>query len=139
MPTRITLTPTPLYDTPISPLIYGDFIEFINDLIPGMWAEKVRDRSFEGVLQPNEVWPPGTSWVYPRWKPFVAGRPRGDWWPVAAGDLEAPGAGAALELETERPFVGRQSARVRVTGSDGRPFVAGIAQEGIAVRRGEAL
>jgi alpha-L-arabinofuranosidase len=139
MPPRITVTPTPLYDAPISPLIYGDFIEFINDLIPGMWAEKVQDRSFEGVLQPNEVWPPGESWTAPRWKPFVAGLPRGDQWPDTAAALEAPGAVAALEMDPERPFVGRHSARVRVTGSDDRPFVAGIAQEGIAVREGQPL
>ena len=33
MPARITISPTPLHDAPISPLIYGDFIEFLNDLL----------------------------------------------------------------------------------------------------------
>jgi alpha-L-arabinofuranosidase len=139
MPARITVTPTPLHNIPLSPLIYGDFIEFLNDLIPGMRAEKVQDRSFEGIAQPHEVWPPGEDWVYPRWQPFVAGRPRLDRWPDTAAELEPPGAAATFKLDTERPFVGRQSARVRVTGGDGKPFTAGIAQDGIAVKAGQAL
>ena len=41
MPIRITLSAEPLFEGPISPLIYGDFIEFVNDLIPAMRAEKI--------------------------------------------------------------------------------------------------
>src|SRR5256885_10087464 len=33
----------------ISPLQYGQFIEYLCDLIPGMWAEKLYDGSFEGL------------------------------------------------------------------------------------------
>ena len=50
---RIVILPDALYEEPISPLIYGDFVEFLGELIPGMRAEKVRDRAFEG-LQPAE-------------------------------------------------------------------------------------
>jgi alpha-L-arabinofuranosidase len=139
LPARIVVTSTPLHSAPLSPLIYGDFIEFLNDLIPGMRAEKVQDRSFEGIVQPNEVWPPGENWVYPRWQPFVAGRPRPDRWPETAAELEPPAAVATLELDSARPFVGRHSARVRATGDAGKPFVAGIAQRGIAVKRGQPL
>ncbi len=57
-----------LFEDTISPMIYGDFIEFLNDMIPGMWAEKIQDRCFEGILQPNYTWPPDTNWAYPRWK-----------------------------------------------------------------------
>src|SRR5579862_6519208 len=45
---RVAILPDVLYEAPISPLIYGDFVEFLGDLIPGMRAEKVRDRAFEG-------------------------------------------------------------------------------------------
>src|SRR5207302_4537053 len=32
----------------ISPMQYGQFIEYLCDLVPGMWAEKLYDGSFEG-------------------------------------------------------------------------------------------
>ena len=48
----VRITQDPVFDGTISPLVYGDFVEFINDLVPGMWAERLRDRSFEGVSQP---------------------------------------------------------------------------------------
>jgi alpha-N-arabinofuranosidase len=139
MPTRITVSSAPLYDASISPLIYGDFIEFLNDLIPGMWAEKVQDRSFEGVLQPRYTWPPEQCWEYPRWQPFLAGLPCPSAWPGRAEDLEAPGAAVRLELDPRQPFVGRHSPRVEVQAAGERPFVAGIAQTGIAVKQGERL
>ena len=44
----------PLHDGRISPFIYGDFIEFVDTLIPGMRAELVRNRAFEGVLTPAD-------------------------------------------------------------------------------------
>jgi alpha-L-arabinofuranosidase len=139
MPIHITLTPEPLFKEPISLLIYGDFIEFVNDLIPAMRAEKIRDRSFEGVLQPEQTYPPGENWVYPRWQPFVTGWPTPDLWPGLSKDLEAPSATVQLELDTCQPFVGRQSARVQVTASNRKPCIAGIAQDGIAVKAGQKL
>lgn len=138
-PTLITVRREALFDVPLSPLIYGDFIEFINDLIPGMWAEKVQDRSFEGVLQPSYVWPPGEDWLRPRWQAFVSGRPVGDRWPDQPQELEMVDATAQLDRDPDRPFAGRQSARVQVSAGSGRPFIAGIAQDGIAIRRGQRL
>src|SRR2546428_3682302 len=139
MPIRITLSAEPLFEEPISPLIYGDFIEFVNDLIPAMRAEKIQDRSFEGILQPEQIYPPGEDWVYPRWQPFVTGRPAADVWPGLPDDLRAPTATVQLEMDTREPFVGRQSARVAVAAGSGKPFIAGIAQDGIAVRQGQKL
>jgi alpha-N-arabinofuranosidase len=145
MPTRITLSPEPLSEEPISPLIDGDFIEFINDLIPAMRAEKLQDRSFEGILQPEHVYPPNDNWLYPRWHPFITGQPGGTA-DVAIQNpeskiqnLEAPAATVDLDLDNQRPFVGRQSARVRVTAGGAPPFIAGIAQGGIAVKQGHNL
>ena len=117
---QITVSSEPLFDVPLSPLIYGDFIEFINDLIPGMWAEKLQDRSFEGVLQPSYVWPPGQDWLQPRWQPFVSGRLAGDRWPDQPQELEMVDAAVRFERDPVQPFVGRQSARVEVTEGSGR-------------------
>src|SRR5215469_742636 len=33
----------------ISPMQYGQFIEYLCDLVPGMWAEKLYDGGFEGL------------------------------------------------------------------------------------------
>ncbi len=123
----------------LSPLIYGEFIEPLNDLLPGMWAEKVQDRSFEGVLQPQQVYPPGQNWVYPRWRPLAAAVPRFDHWPERPGELEMVDAHATVDLDPLNAFVGAHSARVTVTAAAGTSFVAGIAQDGVAVKQGQAL
>ena len=135
----IRITGDRLNPEPISPLIYGEFVELLNDLIPGMRAEKVQDRSFEGVLQPAYTCPPGQDWTHPRWRSFVSGWPGFDHWPVQPEELDAPGATASLAIDQDNPYAGRRSARVSVAGDGSRPFVAGIAQEGIAVRAGERL
>jgi alpha-L-arabinofuranosidase len=156
----LRISPEPLFPEPISPLIYGDFIEFINDLIPSMWAEKARDRSFEGCLQPRMLWREDEDWTRPRWRTFVAGQPAFDPWPVTGPGLEMGHPRVSLALDQYNPFVGRQSALVRVEDLDaergrlrdaeagrrgdaeraaGLPFVAGISQQQIAVRRGEGL
>jgi len=41
----------------ITPFLYGNFIEILDDVIPGMWAEMLGDRGFEGIL-------PTAKWVY---------------------------------------------------------------------------
>src|SRR5262249_40856884 len=33
----------------INPMQYGQFVEYLCDLVPGMWAEKLCDGSFEGL------------------------------------------------------------------------------------------
>jgi alpha-L-arabinofuranosidase len=135
----LTVSAQPLYPEPISPFIYGDFVEFINDLIPGMWAEKVRDRSFEGSLQPRRLWLPEEDWTGPFWRPFVAGEPAADCWPADGAALRAPQPRVSFTLDQYAPFVGRQSACVEVESGAEAPFVAGIGQPGIAVRAGQAL
>src|SRR5207244_3543505 len=45
----IKITSKPLCAGDISPLQYGQFVEYLCNLIPGMWAEKLYDGSFEGL------------------------------------------------------------------------------------------
>src|SRR6516164_2493228 len=47
-PVPLKVTRDPLRSGTISPLQYGQFIEYLCDLVPGMWAEKLYDGSFEG-------------------------------------------------------------------------------------------
>ncbi len=43
-----------LQTSPISPYQYGQFIEYLCNVVPSMWAEKLYDGSFEG-LSPYKV------------------------------------------------------------------------------------
>jgi alpha-N-arabinofuranosidase len=47
----------PLHSGRISPMLYSGFVELLDDVVPGMWAEMLGDRNFEGVL-------PTAKWVY---------------------------------------------------------------------------
>ena len=40
-------------DGEISPFQYGQFVEYLCDLVPSMWAEKLYDGSFEGLSPYN--------------------------------------------------------------------------------------
>ena len=47
----------PLHSGRISPMLYSGFVELLDDVVPGMWAEMLGDRNFEGLL-------PTAKWVY---------------------------------------------------------------------------
>lgn len=136
---RVAISPDALYEAPISPLIYGDFIEFLGDLIPGMRAEKVRDRAFEGVMPALYVWPPDAQPAEPAWEPFVVGQPAFAVAPDQPEPLAMAPASAQVVMDGERPFVGSRSSRVEVRQAGDQVFVAGIAQRGIAVTAGLPL
>lgn len=124
----LRVTATPLFAAPISPLIYGEFVEFINDLIPGMWAERLRDRAFAGETVPRHVYRHALGAGSSSWRAFQASNgPYG----------HAPAVELAFDLDPESPFVGARSARICVRGTP--PFLAGIVQDRVGVRQGERL
>src|ERR1017187_6137074 len=53
--TGVRITREPLCGGTISPLQYGQFVEYLCDLVPAMWAEKLWDGSFEGLSPYNFV------------------------------------------------------------------------------------
>jgi alpha-L-arabinofuranosidase len=140
----IRILPDRLYGDPVSPLMYGDFVELINDLIPGMWAEKVRDRCFEGPLTPLRVWRPEDPGL-PAWQPFACERPEATSWPGRSPEAPPALPQVTFTFDQSEPYVGRQSAFVRVDGASGdkgsekERFIAGVIQHGIAVRAGQRL
>ncbi len=136
---RVAILPDVLYEASISPLIYGDFIEFLGDLIPGMRAEKVRDRAFEGAQPATYVWPPDGQPASPAWEPFAAGQPAFASAPDQPAQLEMVPSTVQVVMDAERPFVGSRSARVDVRQAGDQAFVAGIAQRDIAVTAGLPL
>ncbi len=95
----------------INPMIYGGFVELLDDLVPGMWAEMLGDRGFEGVL-------PASTWDYFRGQPDLCDR---DW------DRSADWA-----YDTDKPFNDRQACRIDVPGD--RP--ARLTQGNLAVSKG---
>jgi alpha-N-arabinofuranosidase len=103
----------PLHGGRISPMLYGGFVELLDDLVPGMWAEMLGDRGFEGVL-------PTSTWDYFRGEPNLCDR---DW-------DKSPD----WSYDADKPFNDRQSCRLDI--GKGRP--ARLTQSGLAVRKGTA-
>jgi alpha-N-arabinofuranosidase len=113
----VKITRTPLVDSEISPYQYGQFVEYLCDLVPSMWAEKLYDGSFEGAT-PYKV-------VFRRQTDFKE-KP---WYPTGAVNR------AEYTLDSQNPVSGQVSQRIRVSG--GSPCTVGISQDGIALERGK--
>jgi alpha-L-arabinofuranosidase len=103
----------PLHDGRIRPTLFGNFIELLDDLAPGMRAEMLNDRGFEGVV-------PAANWVYFDGSPTLCDR---EWDKLDDWAVEKTGA-----------FNGSRCARLMVKPD--RPAV--LAQSGLAVTVGEA-
>ncbi len=71
----------------IDPKLFGNFIELLEDLVPGMRAEMLNDRSFEGVTRAanwsyydgsldicDRKWDPNPTWTYDVQNPFNGAR-----------------------------------------------------------------
>jgi alpha-L-arabinofuranosidase len=83
----VRVSAEPMHSGRISTKLAGGFIELLDDLVPGMWAEMLNDRSFEGVVPrsswcyytgaPNicdRQWDPNHTWTYDTTKPFNGAR-----------------------------------------------------------------
>jgi alpha-N-arabinofuranosidase len=115
----ISISREPLCPGRINPYQYGQFVEYLGDLVPAMWAEKLYDGSFEGLSRYNYVFLAQTDF---REKP---------WYPT--GQVNR----AAYALDPEGPVGGAVSQRIRATGE--APCTVGIAQDGLAIAAGQPL
>jgi alpha-N-arabinofuranosidase len=115
----VRITRAPLYPGEISPLQYGQFLEYLCDLVPGMWAERLYDGSFEGLSQ--------YKFVFLKEKDFR----EQPWYPAGAVNR------AEFTLDAKDPVSGSVAKRIRV--SEGAPCVAGLAQDGVFVERGKLV
>jgi alpha-N-arabinofuranosidase len=91
--------------------LFGNFIELLNDVVPGMWAEMLNDRSFEGVL-------PLSNWCYYDGAPDICDRQ----WDT----------NSTWQLDTQNPFNGARSARLAASRS--KP--ASLTQSGLSTKAG---
>src|SRR5213595_3870657 len=67
--TIVKITPEPLSDGRISPFQYGQFVEYLCDLVPAMWSEKLYDGSFEGLSPYTFVYLKETDFKEKPWYP----------------------------------------------------------------------
>lgn len=102
-----------LFKDAISPNQYGQFVEYLCDLVPSMWAEKLCDGSFEGLM-PYKV-------AYLKETDFRE-RP---WYPTGATNR------AEFTRDKRNPVSGLVAGKIATKGET--PCTVGIAQDGIAV------
>jgi alpha-N-arabinofuranosidase len=109
----LKVTRDPLFKDAISPYQYGQFVEYLCDLVPSMWAEKLHDGSFEGLTPYKVAYLKETD---SRERP---------WFPVGATNR------AEFSRDKENPVSGLVAGKVAT--SEQTPCTVGIAQDGIAV------
>jgi alpha-L-arabinofuranosidase len=108
---------------PISPYIYGQFIEHIGDLINrSLWAEMLDDRKFYNEIDSK---PPQQA---PGRSPQGPGRRSRAvrWLPIGPDE--------SVVMDRQNPYVGNHTPLVRLAGDSPR----GIQQAGLALRKGKA-
>jgi alpha-N-arabinofuranosidase len=113
----IRVTRTPICDGEITALQCGQFIEYLCDLVPAMWSERLYDGSFEGLTPYSVVFRKETDFQE---KP---------WFPTGAVNR------AEYAHDTETKVHGDNSMRIRV--AEGAPAVVGISQSGVFVDKGK--
>jgi alpha-N-arabinofuranosidase len=108
---------------PISPYIYGQFIEHIGDLINrSLWAEMLDDRKFYNAIDSKPA-------------PATGGRGGGGGGRNRAGQRWRPvGPDEAVVMDRKDPYVGVHTPLIRLTGDAQR----GIQQAGLALRKGKS-
>jgi alpha-L-arabinofuranosidase len=100
----------PLHTGRIDPMLFGNFIELLDDVVPGMWAELLNDRSFEGVV-------PAVNWCYYDGSPDICDRQ----WDT----------NATWSCDAENPFNGARTAKLRAGSQP-----ASLTQSALGVKKG---
>lgn len=109
-PVSATIYNRPLNPGEVDPKIFGNFVELLEDVVPGMWAEMLNDRSFEGIA-------PAAHWSYYDGSPDICDRP----WD----------ANVTWKIVEEKPFNGLRCACLTPGSGD-----ASLTQSGLSARRG---
>jgi len=108
---------------PISPYIYGQFIEHIGDLINrSLWAEMLDDRKFFNDIDSK----PSAAAAGRAGRGPGRGRVPVQWRPI--------GPDASVVMDRQNPYVGEHTPLIRLAGDPPR----GIQQAGLALRKGIA-
>jgi len=104
---------------PISPYIYGQFIEHLGRCIyGGIWAEMLEDRKFYYPVPAK-----GDIWRFTQEKARV----------LAASPWKVIGPEGTVQMVTDQPFSGRHSPQIQVNGNE-----VGIYQQELGLVKGKA-
>jgi alpha-L-arabinofuranosidase len=106
----IHVSAQPLHGGRVDPKLFGNFMELLEDVVPGMWAEMLNDRAFEGIT-------PGVDWAYYDGSATICDR---------AWETNATG-----RYETKDAFKGVRCAELTAKNA----HAATIAQSGLAVKK----
>jgi alpha-L-arabinofuranosidase len=107
---QVVVQAKPLHAGKIDPKLFGNFIELLDDVVPGMWAELLNDRSFEGIL-------PSANWCYYDGSLDICDRSwetNGTW-----------------SIDTQQPFNGKRCAKLTAGVQAAR-----LTQSGLAAKKG---
>jgi alpha-N-arabinofuranosidase len=105
---------------PVSPYLYGQFIEHIGDLVNrSVWAEMLDDRKF---YYPINSQPPAPG---PAQGPMRGRRPN-RWQPI--------GPDSAVVMDRDHPYVGEHTPLIKLAGAGPR----GVRQSGLVLRKSKA-
>ncbi len=100
---------------PVNPMVFGGYME---PATTGVWAEVLSDRKFAKPVEPAPATaPPALGGFRRRGEPFRPVGPAG-----------------TVEMDTVKPFVGKHSPRVKVSGSE----PCGISQSKLRLAGGKA-
>jgi alpha-L-arabinofuranosidase len=108
-PTPTIIRAESLAGARIEPTLFGNFMELLDDVVPGSWAELLNDRSFAGVV-------PTADWVYYDGSLDICDRQ----WDT----------NATWSYDTENPFNGQRCAKLAAD-----PGPANLTQSGLAARK----
>ncbi len=114
----VKIKPNLLSSAPISPFQYGQFIEYLCDLVPSMWAEKLYDGSFEGLTPYTMAYNRATDFKEQPWHTI------------------GPEDSIRFSRDHENPVSGEMCGKIEAL--DTRTGRVGISQDGIAVEAGIA-
>jgi alpha-N-arabinofuranosidase len=108
--TNVIIRAEPLSGGRVEPTLFGNFMELLDDVVPGSWAELLNDRSFAGVL-------PAADWVYYDGSLDICDRQ----WDT----------NATWSYDTNNPFNGKRCAKLTAG-----PGPASLTQSGLSARKG---
>ena len=108
-PTNAVIRAEPLAGGRIEPTLFGNFMELLDDVVPGSWAELLNDRSFAGVV-------PTADWVYYDGSLDICDRQ----WDT----------NATWSYDTDNPFNGKRCAKLTAG-----PGPASLTQSGLSARK----
>ncbi len=112
---------------PISPYMYGQFIEHIGDLInKSVWAEMLDDRKFYNDVTSKPPAQTGRGAGRGAGGPGRGGRPAARWLPIGPDD--------SVNMDRQSPYVGQHTPLIHLAADSPR----GISQAGLALRKGKA-